>query len=142
MTGNESFQVVQATENASSTANSNANINTTVSSDGCTWTEVSPGVEKGTMPDGTEVGYNIDMNLALTPEDKQLVGWPCDDDSEMSTVACMIAGDRACGDLTGPVTIDYIMGNEDKHISGIVSRFQVSEDTVSAIMDNYIEMNE
>ncbi|NBD82476.1 MULTISPECIES: hypothetical protein [Citrobacter] len=149
VTGKDSFQAVQLEQAASTSAPSNQSAslnsntdwvstdpNAPVSGDGWIWTAVAPGVEKGTAPDGSEVGYcNIDM--VLTPEDKKLVGWPCEDGSEMSTVACMIANDRACGDLTGPVTLDYILGNEDKHISGVSVRFLVSDDTVSELVNNY-----
>ncbi|AZT39691.1 hypothetical protein ELZ88_24510 (plasmid) [Salmonella enterica subsp. enterica serovar Karamoja] len=149
ITGKDSFQAVQLEETISTSAQSSQSASQNsktdwvssdpdapVSGDGWTWTVVAPGVEKGTAPDGSEVGYcNIDM--VLTPEDKALVGWPCEEGSDMSTVACMIANDRACGDLTGPVTLDYILGNEDKHISGVADRFLVSDDTVSELINNY-----
>lgn len=35
------------------------------------------------------------------------------------------------------MTIDYILGNEDKHISGVADRFLVSDDTVSELINNY-----
>ncbi|ECE0486478.1 hypothetical protein KX75_20105 [Salmonella enterica subsp. enterica] len=107
-----------------------------VSGDGWIWTAVSPGVEEGTMPDGRACGY-VNMDLVLTPEDKALVGWPCDDDPQMEAVAGMIAEDRACGDLSGPVTLDYILGNPDKSMEGLADRIPGTTDaTIEVLVAN------
>lgn len=148
VTGNKSFEETQITENAPAPAPANPNTDwvasdpcAPVSGNGSTWVAVAPGVEEGTMPDGTKIEYcNIDY--VLTPEDKELVGWPCDDDPQMLAVAGMIAEDRACGDLTGPINSDYILGNESKHISGLADRLPgLSEDTIKTLALNLFKQN-
>lgn len=142
-TGQTSFQqTLQATPTATvSTGDPNtdwvaSDPNAPVSGDGWTWTAVAPGVEEGTSPDGSACSY-INMDLVLTPEDKALVGWPCDDDPQMDAVASMIAEDRACGDLTGPVTMDYILGNSNKCISGLEVRLPgTTDDTIDLLVAN------
>ncbi|EBZ0491418.1 hypothetical protein D6445_11650 [Salmonella enterica subsp. enterica serovar Infantis] len=138
ITGQTSFQNALSTTPTSTVSTGDSNTDwvdsdpdAPVSGDGWTWTSTVPGVEEGTMPDGRACGY-VNMDLVLTPEDKALVGWPCDDDPQMEAVAGMIAEDRACGDLTGPVTLDYILGNPDKYIESL-------EDRLPGTTDNTIE---
>lgn len=147
-TGQTSFrQTLQATP--TTTVNSSdpntdwvaSDPNAPVSGDGWTWTAVAPGVEEGTSPDGSACSY-INMDLVLTPEDKALVGWPCDGDPQMDAVASMIAEDRACGDLTGPVTMDYILGNSNKCISGLEVRLPgTTDDTIELLADNLVRQD-
>lgn len=142
-TGQTSFQQnLQATPTATASSGDpntgwvTSDPSAPVSGIGSTWTAVAPGVEEGTMPDGRACGY-VNMDLVLTPEDKALVGWPCDDDPQMEAVAGMIAGDRACGDLTGPVTLDYILGNPDKCLAGLAERLPgTTDDTINLLVAN------
>ncbi|EGI5923288.1 hypothetical protein AE372_004168 [Salmonella enterica subsp. enterica serovar Colindale] len=46
---------------------------------------MAPDVEEGSSPEGRECDY-VNMELLFTPEDKVLVGWPCDDDPQMATM--------------------------------------------------------
>lgn len=141
-TGSGTFQDSLSAESSSSyssTPDTNwvtSDPNAPVSKDGSTWTPVAPGVEEGTLPDGTFCTY-VNMDIVLTPEDKALVGWPCDDDPQMEAVAGMIAGDRACGDLTGPVTLDYILGNPNRYMEGLGDRIPgTTDDTIKLLVSN------
>lgn len=113
----------------------------TLSSPDVQWTAVSPGVMTSTTPDG-HVVTSVDPNILLTPEDKALVGWPCSDNPQMMEVADFIASDRACGDLTGPVTMDYIFGNKSKGIAGMDDRFpDLTDDTIDMLAKNLVTWN-
>jgi len=66
----------------------------------------------------------IEIDQALTVEDKKLLGWPFQDDADFSInqIALFIALDRTDGYLTGPITQEYLIGNQEKAIPGLHER--------------------
>ena len=76
-----------------------------------------------TTPDG-KVLTAIDIGASLTASDKALFGWPSQDETIM-TLAAHAALDRNEGTLKGPITKDYLFGNAQKEIFGLIERFPV-----------------
>jgi len=66
----------------------------------------------------------VEMDKVLTPEDKKLLGWPLPDDADIASqqIALLIAFDRADGDLEGPITQEYLIGDKGKGTSGMLKR--------------------
>jgi len=103
----------------------------TTSDDGWNWTTSSAGISHATGPDGHE-WKRIDLNQVLTPEDKNLVGWPATNNPAAQQAALFIALDRADGHLQGAVTREYLEGNKEKNIAGLAERSPViSQSAVS-----------
>ncbi|WNU98963.1 hypothetical protein RS584_14670 [Enterobacter sp. DTU_2021_1002640_1_SI_PRY_ASU_LCPMC_013] len=88
--------------------------------------DFKPTYKKEILPCGHEfTSYKVEDNL--TESDKtylKTLGWPTDEFSGVNMLASMIASDRVDGYLTGPVTKDYLLGNENKGVSGLVGRWQ------------------
>lgn len=85
------------------------------------WTESSDGISHAIGPDGRE-WRRIEFDRVLTPEDKLLTGWPSLNDSKAQEIAMFIAMDRADGYLKGPVTKDYLLGNDAQGLVGLAER--------------------
>ncbi len=85
-----------------------------------TWTATAPGVSTATGADDTKWTYT-DLDQALTADDKNITGWSSETPS-FNQAAELVAEDRADGTLTGPITKDYLLGNADKQIVGLIQR--------------------
>jgi hypothetical protein len=107
---------------ASSSASTSRQASSSPQDSGWNWTTVASGVSTATGPDGTKwTKYNL--NEALTSSDKQILGWSDGDNNPITdTLAGLVAQDRYEGTLTGPITQDYIFGNQAKGIVGLAQR--------------------
>lgn len=88
-----------------------------------------------TTPDGKELTA-IDIGASLTASDKALFGWPSQDETIM-TLAAHTALDRNDGTLKGPITKDYLLGNSQKDIFGLIERFPagaLEKNSVASLM--------
>lgn len=88
--------------------------------------EFQPKFTTGILPSGhVYTSFNIEDNL--TDSDKaylKSLGWPTAGYSDLNFLASNIAQDRIDGTLKGPLTKEYLFGDKDKDLVGLVDRLQ------------------
>ncbi|EMY0212175.1 MULTISPECIES: hypothetical protein [Enterobacterales] len=88
--------------------------------------DFQPKVTTGFFPSGQAYTFfNVEDNL--TSSDKaylKSLGWPTTGSSDLNFLASNIAQDRVDGALKGSLTKEYLFGDREKGLSGLVERMQ------------------
>ncbi|MBK0018745.1 hypothetical protein [Kosakonia sp. S42] len=88
-----------------------------------TRSEAPDAVQSAAPVDKIGVARKIDMEHLLTERDKAILGWPGHLDNITVITAATIALDRESGQLTGPITKEYLFGDPGKGTCGILGGF-------------------
>ncbi|AOR64100.1 hypothetical protein KU73_12050 [Pectobacterium wasabiae] len=91
--------------------------------------DFQPKITTGFFPSGQEYTFfNVEDNL--TGSDKaylKSLGWPTSEYSDVNVLASNIAQDRVDGTLKGSMTKEYLFGDREKGLAGLVERMQGME---------------
>ncbi|RXS80569.1 hypothetical protein [Geobacillus sp. PK12] len=88
--------------------------------------DFQPKITTGFFPSGQAYTFfNVEDNL--TGSDKaylKSLGWPTAEYSDVNVLASNIAQDRVDGTLKGSLTKEYLFGDSEKGLAGLVERMQ------------------
>ncbi|MEI7412330.1 hypothetical protein [Pectobacterium aroidearum] len=88
--------------------------------------DFQPKVTTGFFPSGQAYTF-FNVEDYLTSSDKaylKSLGWPTTGSSDLNFLASNIAQDRVDGALKGPLTKEYLFGDREKGLAGLVERMQ------------------